>query len=153
LRGSSKALTHLAAAGYRPIWNFEVGLAKPGGGCYVVEEFYFVGPDNLLIPVVVRPEEMPSIAAIDPASGLGGPAYGGITVADVDREIAFHRAVLGLEMRRDLDREPDADRSRRKGHAQRFADPGTESWRRDVGLRSRRRIVCGSSASTRSTLS
>jgi hypothetical protein len=96
------ALARLAAAGYRSIGQFTVPLARPGGGSYSVEEFYFVGPDNLLVPVVVRPADMPSIAPIDAATGLGGPAYGGMTVRDVDAEIAFHRAVLGLELRRDI---------------------------------------------------
>jgi catechol 2,3-dioxygenase-like lactoylglutathione lyase family enzyme len=102
-KGPRGALARLEAAGYRTIGNFTVPLAKPGGGVYTVEEYYFVGPDNLLVPVVVRPDDMPSIARIDAASGLGGPAYGGITVPDADAEIAFHRDVLGLELRRDIE--------------------------------------------------
>lgn len=102
-KGPRGALARLEAAGYRTIGNFTVPLARPGGGQYTVEEYYFVGPDNLLVPVVVRPDDMPAIARIDGASGLGGPAYGGMTVPDADAEIDFHRSVLGLELRRDIE--------------------------------------------------
>jgi feruloyl esterase len=102
-QGPRGALARLAAAGYQPIGQFTVPLARPGGGQYTIEEYYFVGPDNLLVPVVVRPDDMPPIARIDTASGLGGPAYGGMTVPDADAEIAFHRSVLGLELRRDIE--------------------------------------------------
>lgn len=101
--GPNGALARLEAAGYRTIGRFTVPLARPGGGQYTVEEYYFVGPDNLLVPVVVRPDDMPAIARIDAASGLGGPAYGGMTVPDADAEIDFHRSVLGLELRRDIE--------------------------------------------------
>ncbi len=101
--GPRGVLARLEAAGYRSIGHFTVPLARPGGGQYTVEEYYFVGPDNLLVPVVVRPDDMPPIARIDPATGLGGPAYGGMTVPDADAEIAFHRSVLGLELRRDIE--------------------------------------------------
>ena len=103
LARESGALQRLHARGIDYFSNFQVPLAKPGGGSYVVEEFYVAGPDNLIVPVVVRPPGMPPTAPIDASTGLGGPAYAGLTVPAADPEIAFYTRVLGLELRRDIE--------------------------------------------------
>jgi catechol 2,3-dioxygenase-like lactoylglutathione lyase family enzyme len=87
----------------RPAAEFEVTVPRPdGNGDYTVRELYYHAPDGVLIPCVVRPSDVAPIAPIDTAGAAGGPAYAGITVADVEREAAFYAAVLGLEKRRDF---------------------------------------------------
>ena len=103
LARDSGALQRLHASGIDYFSNFEVPLANPDGGTYVVEEFYVAGPDNLIVPVVVRPPGMPPTAPIDADTGFGGPAYAGLTVPAADPEIDFYKRVLGLEMRRDIE--------------------------------------------------
>lgn len=87
----------------QPTERLAVEIARPdGAGTFVVEEAYYAAPDNVVVPCITRPADLPPLAPIDAATGIGGPAYSGIVVANVEQEVAFYSAVLGLEQRRDL---------------------------------------------------
>ncbi len=91
------------AGALQPATQLDVTVPRPdGGGEYTVRELYFHAPDGVLVACVVRPADVAPIAPVNAAVGAGGPAYAGITVADVEREVAFYAAVLGLEKRRDF---------------------------------------------------
>jgi len=96
-------------AGIVPAATFEVSVPRPDkSGDYTVQERYFHAPENVLIPCVTRPADVAPIAPLDPAVGVGGPAYAGIVVQDVERELRFYRDGLGLEKKRDMElRQPE----------------------------------------------
>ena len=95
-------------AGLAPAAQFEVTVPRPdNAGNYTVQERYFHAPESVLIPCVTRPPDVAPTAPLDPAVGVGGPAYAGIVVADVERELRFYRDGLGLIKTRDIElREP-----------------------------------------------
>lgn len=77
-------------------------ITRPDGSSYVSGEILFRGPEQIYLLVVGRPPDMTPVGPIDPATGIGGPAYSAIVVADATREIAFYRDVLGWEARQDI---------------------------------------------------
>ncbi|MEZ5457801.1 MAG: VOC family protein [Steroidobacteraceae bacterium] len=77
-------------------------ITRPDGSSYVSGEILFRGPEQTYMLVVGRPADMAPVGPIDPASGMGGPAYSAIVVTDASREIAFYRDVLGWEARQDI---------------------------------------------------
>ncbi|MEZ5473675.1 MAG: VOC family protein [Steroidobacteraceae bacterium] len=96
-------------AGLQPSAQFEVTVPRPDkADSYTVRERYFHAPENVLLPCVTRPADVAPIATLDPTVGVGGPAYAGIVVADVERELRFYRDGLGMEKTRDIElREPE----------------------------------------------
>lgn len=90
--------------GLKAASGFALVVPRPDGrGEYTVEQAYYHAPENVLLPCVTRPADVAPIAPIDAARGVGGPAYAGITVTNVDQEAAFYQTVLGLEKRRDME--------------------------------------------------
>jgi catechol 2,3-dioxygenase-like lactoylglutathione lyase family enzyme len=77
-------------------------ITRPDGSSYVSGEILFRGPEQIYLLVVGRPADMAPVGPIDPVTGIGGPAYSAIVVADATREIAFYRDVLGWEARQDI---------------------------------------------------
>jgi catechol 2,3-dioxygenase-like lactoylglutathione lyase family enzyme len=100
---SDSASAVVPPAGLTPENRVAVVIPRPdGAGEFTVEEAYFAAPENVVVPCITRPADLPPLAPLDPARGVGGPAYAGIVVANIDQEVAFYAAVLGLEQRRDL---------------------------------------------------
>ncbi len=77
-------------------------ITRPDGSSYVSGEILFRGPEQIYMLVVGRPADMTPVGPIDPATGMGGPAYSALVVPDATREIEFYRDVLGWEARQDI---------------------------------------------------
>lgn len=77
-------------------------ITRPDGSSYVSGEILFRGPEQIYMLVVGRPPDMTPVGPIDAATGIGGPAYSAIVVADAAREIEFYREVLGWEARQNI---------------------------------------------------
>lgn len=81
----------------------DLKLVRPeDGSTYIVQEVHFKAPETIYGLGVARPHDLPPISPLDPATGIGGPAYSGLTVMDSDRTISFLTDALGLEVRRDV---------------------------------------------------
>ena len=78
-------------------------MKRPDGTSYVSGEIHFRGPEDIYILAVGRPPDLAPVGPIDPATGIGGPAYSAMVVADSIREIAFYTEVLGWEARRNVE--------------------------------------------------
>ncbi|RPH92690.1 MAG: hypothetical protein EHM68_16805 [Lysobacterales bacterium] len=74
---------------------------RADGSLYKVEEAIFEAPDDVLVLGVDR-HELRSIGPIDPALGLGGPAYSSMIVGDADAIVPLLEGVLGYERRREF---------------------------------------------------
>jgi catechol 2,3-dioxygenase-like lactoylglutathione lyase family enzyme len=77
-------------------------LTRPDGSSYESGEILFRGPEQLYMLAVGRPADMTPVGPIDPATGMGGPAYSAIVVPDAAREIEFYAGVLGWEARQNI---------------------------------------------------
>jgi len=77
-------------------------FSSPNGEKYVSEEVHFIGPENIYILAVKRPDIFVPVGPIHTADEIGAPAYSAICVDDCDASIAFFRDVLGYEIRRDM---------------------------------------------------
>lgn len=75
-------------------------LARTDGSNYKVGESHYRAPDGVLVLGIDR-GAMPPVGPIDPSSGIGGPAYASIVVADLAGSEKFMREVLRFEKRRD----------------------------------------------------
>ncbi len=64
-------------------------ITRPDGSSYVSGEVLFRGPEQLYMLAVGRPADMTPVGPIDPATGMGGPAYSAVVVPDAAREIDF----------------------------------------------------------------
>ena len=71
------------------------------GSLYKVEEGIYEGPDDVLLLGVDR-HELRAIGAVDPALGIGGPAYSSMIVGDADGIVPLLQDVLGYERRREF---------------------------------------------------
>lgn len=79
----------------------EMEFASPDGQTYISAEILYKAPENVLLLGVKRPDIFIPVGPIDPATGLGGPAYSARNVADADAMIAMLETVMGFEIRRD----------------------------------------------------
>ena len=77
-------------------------MTRPDGSTYTSGEIHFRGPEDIYALAVGRPPDLAPVGPIDPVTGIGGPAYSAMVVADATREIEFYREVLGWEARRDV---------------------------------------------------
>ena len=66
---------------------------------YKVDEIHYEAPDDILVLAVDRGGMRP-VGSIDPASGIGGPAYSSSMVSDAEAIAPLFKDVLGLEIRR-----------------------------------------------------
>ena len=100
-----KAVARLEEAGFGTTAGVsELSLKRPDtGASYTVEETHFKAPDNVYALGVARSAGMPPVGPIDPATGVGGPSYTGITLVDSNRFVAFLKDGLGFEIRRDIE--------------------------------------------------
>jgi catechol 2,3-dioxygenase-like lactoylglutathione lyase family enzyme len=77
-------------------------IMRPDGSSYVSGEVLFRGPEQIYMLAVGRPPDMTPVGPIEPATGMGGPAYSALIVPDAAREIEFYREILGWEVRQDI---------------------------------------------------
>ncbi len=77
-------------------------ITRPDGTSYVSGEILFRGPEQIYMLAVGRPADMIPVGPVDPATGIGGPAYSAIVVPDALREIDFYQQVLGWEARQNI---------------------------------------------------
>lgn len=98
-----QALTRVTALGFQSTAGIvPLTITRPDGSSYVSGEILFRGPEQVYMLVVGRPADMTPVGPIDPATGMGSPAYSAIVVPDAAREIAFYRDVLGWEARQNI---------------------------------------------------
>ena len=74
---------------------------RADGSLYKVEEGIYEGPDDVLVLGVDR-HELRAIGPIDPAIGIGGPAYSSMIVGDAGAIVPLLDDVLGYERRREF---------------------------------------------------
>ncbi len=99
--GQAKRAAIVKAAGFQSaVGVTSMMLPRADGTSYRVEEIHYQGPDGVLVLGIDR-GEMPPVGLIDAATGIGGPAYSSIVVADLPRTEAFMQTVLRYEKRRD----------------------------------------------------
>jgi len=124
---------HMRSLGFPSIVGVKrLEFSSPEGEKYVSEEVHFVGPDNVYILAVRRPDIFVPVGPLNKAAKIGAPAYSAICSADCDAAIAFYKDVLGYEIRRDMTMEV-GDKSGlklRKGSTERFVQafaPGSST--------------------------
>ncbi len=81
----------------------EMEFAGAGGETYVSAEIVYPAPENVYFLGVRRPEIFVPVGPVDPATGIGGLAYSARNSADSEKIVDFLRAVLGYEIRRDVE--------------------------------------------------
>lgn len=89
---------------------------------YRVGEVHYRAPDNVLVLGVDRGDMQP-VSSVDPALGLGGPAYASMIISDADAVTPIFSRVLGYEMRREFtfaSAGPDGGMGLKKGARVRF---------------------------------
>ncbi len=74
---------------------------RADGTTYSVGEVHYRAPDEVLVLGVDRGELTP-VSRIDPALGIGGPAYASMIVGDAASARAVFATVLGYELRREM---------------------------------------------------
>lgn len=74
---------------------------RADGSTYKVEEAIFEGPDDVLALGVDR-HELRAIGPVDPALGIGAPAYSSLITGDADALAPLLADVLGYERRREF---------------------------------------------------
>lgn len=80
----------------------ELEFTSPEGETYVSAEIVYKAPDNVFVMGVTRPDIFVPVGPMDPATGMGGPAYSARCVSKADDTLAFFQNVLGYEVRRDM---------------------------------------------------
>jgi catechol 2,3-dioxygenase-like lactoylglutathione lyase family enzyme len=76
-------------------------FSRADGTTYNVGEVHYRAPDEVLVLGVDRGGMTP-VSRIDPALGIGGPAYASMIISDVARVAPAFAEVLGYEMRREM---------------------------------------------------
>jgi hypothetical protein len=77
-------------------------ITRPDGVQYEILETIFNGPDFTKGVAVSRNGPgISQLSPVDPSSGLGGPAYSGVVVADMDAMLNFLSKILDMEIRGD----------------------------------------------------
>ena len=79
----------------------KITLTRPEGGSYDVGEIHYKAPEGIYALGIDR-GAMDPVGRIDPATGIGGPAYSGMMVGDIAAISRVFRDVLGWEARRTL---------------------------------------------------
>lgn len=74
---------------------------RADGSLYTVEEGIYEGPDDVLLLGVDR-HELRAIGPVDPALGIGAPAYSSYITGDADALVPLLEGVLGYECRREF---------------------------------------------------
>lgn len=74
---------------------------RADGSLYKVEEGIYEGPDDVLALGVDR-HDLRAIGPVDPALGIGGPAYSSLITGDADAIVPLLQDVLGYERRREF---------------------------------------------------
>lgn len=74
---------------------------RADGTTYNVGEVHYRAPDEVLVLGVDRGPMAP-VSSIDPALGIGGPAYASMIVSDAAHVTPVFAEVLGYEMRREM---------------------------------------------------
>ena len=74
-------------------------LQSPNGMPYTIKETIFKAPDYIHAVGIERCDGMPPLGAVDPHTGLGGPAYSSQIIRNTDDTLRFYRELLGLELR------------------------------------------------------
>ena len=98
--GQARREDMVTAAGFKSAVGItSMTLDRGDGTSYAVEEIHCQGPDGVLVLGIDRGAMRP-VGPVDPASGIGGPAYSSIVVGDLARSEAFMRDVLRYELRR-----------------------------------------------------
>ncbi|MFN3287402.1 MAG: hypothetical protein ACK40H_03070, partial [Sphingomonadaceae bacterium] len=76
-----------------------ITLPRGDGTTYTVGEVHHAAPDGVYALGIDRGSMAP-VGPIDPAAGVGGPAYSGLMVGDMAAAERLFAGVLGLEKRR-----------------------------------------------------
>jgi catechol 2,3-dioxygenase-like lactoylglutathione lyase family enzyme len=79
---------------------------RADGTTYNVGEVHYRAPDEVLVLGVDRGGMAP-VSRVDPALGIGGPAYASMIVSDAAKVTPVFAAVLGYELRREMTFESD----------------------------------------------
>lgn len=91
----------VTAAGFTSVVGAtSMTLPRGDGTTYNVSEIHYRAPDGVLVLGIDRGSMRP-VGPIDPATGIGGPAYASIVVDDLAGSERFMRDVLRYEKRRD----------------------------------------------------
>ena len=91
----------VTAAGFGSVVGVTtMSLPRGDGSSYTVGEIHYRAPDGVIVLGIDR-GTMPPVGPIDPATGIGGPAYASMVVADLAASERFMRDVLRFEKRRD----------------------------------------------------
>lgn len=80
----------------------ELEFESPTGQVYTSAEIHFVGPENIYLLGVQRPEGMPPVGPLPDGAAIGAPAYSARCVSDPSAVSGFFADVLGFEIRRDV---------------------------------------------------
>lgn len=80
----------------------EMEFTSPTGETYISAEIVYKAPDNIFVMGVTRPGIFVPVGPVDPATGMGGPAYSARCVSEADATVDFFKNVLGYEIRRDV---------------------------------------------------
>ena len=92
-------LRRMGFGAMNPMSVYEV--PRPDGSMYPISETIFAAPEFLHAVGINRGDGMAQLGPVDPATGLGGPAYSAQVVSDSDAQLAFYTDVLGMELRSD----------------------------------------------------
>ncbi len=100
----------------------EMDFTGADGSTYTSAEILFMGPENIFLLGVRRPEIFASVGPVDSELGIGGAAYSARCVTDTEELVEFYQMALGFEARRDASFEVENPRALRleEGATQRF---------------------------------
>lgn len=92
----------VGALGFRSVVGItSMAFPRADKSTYNVSEVHYEAPDDVLVLGVDRGDMQP-VGEIDPALGIGGPAYSSMIVRDAARAAPLFAEVLGFEMRREM---------------------------------------------------
>jgi len=77
-------------------------FSSPTGDTYISEEVHFLGPENIYILGVKRPDIFVPVGPLNAMDEIGAPAYSAICTFDCDAAMGFYKDILGYEIRRDM---------------------------------------------------
>ncbi len=102
---NARLLARAEALGFRASAGLtRITLPRGDGTTYQVGEVHFLAPDGVYALGIDR-GAMPPVGPIDPATGVGGPAYSGLMTRDIAAVGRLLEAVLGFEKRREVELE------------------------------------------------
>ena len=80
-----------------------IPLQRPDGSPYDALETHLRAPDDVYVLGIARPPDLAPICPIAEGTLTGGPAYSSQVINNGQRSLDFYRAVLGYEVRRDIE--------------------------------------------------